>query len=114
MNFKDIHICEAEVFLSGQAPNFGIIFDKGTNSKTQINNIIKAGYYHVRNLAAIRNTLDLDSAKIADHAFVTLTLDYYNSLLYGLPYTKLRKLQMVQNASASVLIQAKKHNRISG
>ncbi len=34
------------------------------NSKAQINNISKAGYYYVRNLAAIHNTLDLDSAKI--------------------------------------------------
>ncbi len=81
--------------------------------KEQINNISKAGYYHVRNLAGIRNTLDLDSAKMTAHAFVTLTLDYGNSLLNGLPYTKLRKLQMVQNASARVLIPAKKYDRIS-
>ncbi len=47
------------------------------------------------------------------HAFVTSTLDYGNCLLYGLPYTKLRKLQMVQNASARVLIKAKKYDRIS-
>ncbi len=67
----------------------------------------------MRNLAAIRNTLDLDSAKMPAHAFVTSTLDYGNSLLYGLPYTKLRKLQMVQNTSARVLIQAKKYDRIS-
>ncbi len=50
---------------------------------------------------------------MAVHAFVTSTLDYGNSLLYGLPYTKLRKLQMVQSASARVLIQAKKYDRIS-
>ncbi len=67
----------------------------------------------MRNLAAICNTLDLDSAKMAVHAFVTSTLGYGNSLLYGLPYTKLRKLQMVQNASARVSIQAKKYDRIS-
>ncbi len=35
------------------------------------------------------------------------------TLLYGLPYTNLRKLQKVQNASARVLIQAKKNYRIS-
>ncbi len=33
--------------------------------------------------------------------------------MYGLAYTKLRKLQMVQNASARVLIQSKKYDRIS-
>ncbi len=35
VNFKDIHICEAEV--SQQAHNHGIIFDKEMNSKAQIN-----------------------------------------------------------------------------
>ncbi len=113
VNCKDIHICEADVSSSEQACNLGIIFDKEVNSKAQINNISKAGYYHVRNLAAIRNTLDLDSAKMATHAFVTSTLDYSNSLLYGLPYTKLRKLQVVQTASARVLIQAQKYDSIS-
>ncbi len=41
------------------------------------------------------------------------SLDYANFLLYGLPYTKLRKLEMVQNALDRVLIQAKKYDRIN-
>ncbi len=71
VNFKDIHICEAEISSSEQTRNLDIIFDKEMNSKAQINNISKAGYYHARNLAAIHNTLDLDSAIMAAHAFVT-------------------------------------------
>ncbi len=58
MNFKDIHICEAKVSSSEQAHNIDNIFDKEMNSKEQINNISKAGYYHLRKLAAIRNSLD--------------------------------------------------------
>ncbi len=87
INFNDIHICEEEVSSSEQAHNLGFIFDKEMNSKGQINNISKAGYHHVRNVAVIHNTLDLDSAKMPTHAFVTSTLDYGSSLLYGLPYT---------------------------
>ncbi len=51
VHLKDIHIYEADVSSSEQAHNLGIIFDKEMNSKAQINNISKAGYYHVRNLA---------------------------------------------------------------
>ncbi len=111
VNVKDIHIREVEVSSSEQARNLGIIFDKEMNPKAQINNISMAGCYHMRNRSAIRNTLD--SVKMAAHVFVTSTLNYGNSLLYGLPYTKLIKLQMVQNASARVLMQAKKYDRIS-
>ncbi len=86
VNFKDISICEAEVSSSEQGQNVCIIFDKEMNSKANINNISKAGYYHVRNLAAIYNNLDLDSPKMAAHAFVKSILDHGNSQLYGLPY----------------------------
>ncbi len=51
VNFKDIHICEADISSSEQARNRGIICDKEINSTAQINNISKAGYYHMRNLA---------------------------------------------------------------
>ncbi len=50
---------------------------------------------------------------MATHAFVTLTLDYSNSLFYGLPNTKLNKLQIVQNATVRVLIQVTKSDRRS-
>ncbi len=81
------------------------IFDREMNLKAQVNNICKSGYYHIGNLSAIHNSLDLASAKMATHAFVTSTLDYGNSLFYGLPNTKLSKLQMFQNAAARVLLQ---------
>ncbi len=83
------------------------------NLKTQVNNICKSGYYQRRDLSAIRSSLDLASAKMATHAFVTSTLDYSNLLFYGLPHTKLSKLQMVQNVAASALIQVKKSDRRS-
>ncbi len=83
---------------SEQAHNLGIIFDKEINSRAQINNISKAGYYHVRNLAAICNTLDLDSAKMAAHAFVTSTLDYGNSIVW----LTIFKAQKVANGSKCI------------
>ncbi len=72
------------------------------NLTAQINNKCKSVYCHVGNLSAIYNTLELASAKMATHAFVTSTLNYSNSLFYGLPNTKLGKMQMVPNAAASV------------
>ena len=111
--FNEINICEANVTAADKARNLGIIFDNELNLKSQINNICKSGFYQIRNLSAIHNTLDIDSAKIATHAFVTSTLDYGNSLLYGLPKTKLNKLQVLQNAAARVVIKAHKSDRLS-
>ncbi len=77
-----MHICEADISSSEQAYNHGIICDQEMNSKAQNNNISKAGYYHVRNLA-----------KMAAHAFVTSTLDYGNSIVWLTIY----KAQKVAN-----------------
>ncbi len=73
----------------------------------------KSAFYHIRNLSAIWNILAEESAKVAVHAFVTSTLDYGNSLLYGLPKSKINKLKLVQNSAARVVIKAHRSDRLS-
>ncbi len=46
------------------------------------------------------------------HAFVTSTLDYGNSLLYGMPAYQIMKLQRVQNAAARIVLKLKKFDHI--
>ncbi len=87
----------------------GIMFNKDMSLKTQINNICKLGYYQIRNLWAIRNVLNMESAKAAANVFNSSTLAYGNSLLYGLP----GKLQFLQNSAARVGINACKSDRLS-
>jgi hypothetical protein len=82
-----LQIGNATVTATHKAKNLGIIFDREMNLKLHINNICKSGFYHVKNLSSIRNSLDEGSASIAAHAFITSKLDYGNSLLYGLPNT---------------------------
>ncbi len=113
VELNDIKICEVQVSTSEQARDLGVFCDQEMNHKAQVNNICKSGSYHIRNLSAICSSLDLASAKMATHAFVTSTLDYSNSLFYGLPNTKPSKLQIIQNAAARVLIQVKKSDRKS-
>ena len=83
------------------------------NLNAQVRNICKSSFCNVRNLAAIRNKLDKDTAKVAAHAFVTSMLDYGNALLYGLPKCRLAKLQLVQNSVARVVVNVRKYDRCS-
>ena len=65
--------------------------------------VSKNAYYHHPNIASIRNTLCVDSAKALVDAFISSHLDYCNSLLYGLPKKSLDRLQGVQNMAARLI-----------
>ncbi len=93
--------------------NLRVPFYTELNSHSHVNNICKSDFSHVRNRSSIRNMLDEDSVSMAAHALFISTLDYSNSSLYGLPKTKIHKLQLVQNAAARVFIIAKRSDRIS-
>ena len=47
------------------------------------------------------------------HAFITSKLDINNALLYGLPDYLLKKLQLLQNAAARMIVKAPKHCHIT-
>ena len=56
---------------------------------------------------------DKKSTKTLIHAYVTLRLDYCNSLLFGLPEYLIKKLQRVQNAAARLVTRTKKFDNIT-
>ena len=113
VNFDHIMIGNTKIVAVDKARNLGIIFDKAMGLECHINYACKTSFFNLKNLASIRNILDAESAKVAAHAFVTSHLDYGNSLLSGLPDKYIRKLQLVQNAAARVVVKKKKFDHIS-
>ena len=85
--------------------NLGSWFDSSLKMDTHIT---KTCDRYLHNLSRIRRYLDQESTEKLIHAFVTSRLDYYNSLLYGLPDCRLLKLQRVQNAAARLVFRAPK------
>ena len=78
-----------------------------------VNSVVKSSFYHLRNIAKIRNYLSLSSTERLIHAFVTSRLDNCNSVLYGLPKCVTNKLQLVQNAAARLVVLSSKRDHIT-
>ncbi|KAI5085303.1 hypothetical protein C0J45_23171, partial [Silurus meridionalis] len=57
--------------------------------------------------------LSLSDAEKLVHAFMTSRMDYCNALLGGCPASLINKLQLVQNAAASVLTRSRKYDHIT-
>lgn len=65
--------------------NLGVLFDQDLSFNSHIKQTCKTAYFHLRNIAKIRNILSKSDAEKRIHAFVSSRLDYCNSLLAGCP-----------------------------
>ncbi len=61
---------------SSTVKNLGVILD----SKNHISNVTKTAFFHLRNIAKLRNMLTVSDAEHLVHAFMTSRLDYCNAL----------------------------------
>ena len=78
-----------------------------------VTNICKTCFFHLRNIARIRDSLSQKDTEILVHAFITSKLDSCNSLLYGLPEFLIDRLQAVQNCAARLITRSRKHDHIT-
>ncbi len=88
---------------SSTVKNLGVILDSKLSFEKHISNVTKTAFFHLRNIAKLRNMLPVSDAEKLVHAFMTSRLDYCNALLGGCPASSINKLQVVQNAADRVL-----------
>ncbi len=78
-----------------------------------ISHVTKTAFFHLKNIAKLRNMLSVSDAEKLVHAFMTSRLDYCNALLGGCPACSINKLQIVQNVAARFLTRLRKYDLIT-
>ncbi len=97
---------------SSTVKNLGVILDSNLSFENHISNVTKTAFFHLRNIAKLRNISVSDAEKLV-HAFMTSRLDYCNALLGGCPASSINKLQIIKNAAARVLTRSRKYDHIT-
>ena len=69
----------------------------------QISAVTRAANFNLYRLGKIRSHLTTEATKILAHALVISHIDYANSLLAGLPKSKIKILQSVQDSAARLI-----------
>ena len=69
----------------------------------KIFSVTKAVNFNLYRLGKIRSHLTTEATKILAHAQVISHIDYANSLLAGLPTSKIKPLQSVQDSAARLI-----------
>ena len=98
---------------SNHTKNLGVVFDQVMSMEKQISNVCRTCIFHLRNIGSVRDLLTDNAAAQLVHSLVTSRLDYCNSLLYGLPDNKIKRLQRVQNIAARIVSCSPKANHIT-
>ena len=103
MTVKSITVGNAAIPVKQHVRNLSAHFDVELKMGSLVNEILKAGYYHLRQLRAIRRYLTQNATTVLVYASILSRLDFGNALLYGIPEGHLNKLQKLQNSSACLI-----------
>jgi len=104
VDINDIPLLSTTVQVVESTRDLGVILDSQLTLSVYVTALCRSGYYQLRQLCRLIQSMKVEAARTAAAAFITCRLDYCNSLLYGLPDTLLSKLQSVQNSTAQLII----------
>ena len=101
------------IYPAASVKNLGFHLDKHLSLEAQVTNTVKSCYHQIKNISRIRKYITNDACKTLIQSLVISRLDYGNALLYGLPQTTLRRLQLVQNSAARLITRTKRRDHIT-
>ena len=94
--------------------DLGSWFDSQLSKSTHIqaSSVVQLSFIYITSVV-FRKFLRPVETKSLVHAFVTSRVDYWNSLLYGLPTSQLNKVQRVLHAAARLVCCAPRFSHIT-
>ena len=107
---KNINVCGNLVKCSEKKRLLGTWLDQSLTLKHQINMKCHTVMFHLQKISHIRQVLTMDACQTLVFRLVTSHLDYANALYMGLLDCDIAKLQHVQNAAATVVLNRTKYN----
>lgn len=98
---------------SSRVRNLGVHLDESLKLDKHISSVIVSSFYQLRLLSKIKHFLNSMTLEIFVHAFITLRLDYCNSLYCSVSKSQITRLQLVQNAAARFIQNSRKCDHIT-
>jgi Reverse transcriptase (RNA-dependent DNA polymerase) len=93
--------------------SLGVYLDQHLRFDRQINAVSRACYFQLRQIKTVIRKLDSNAIRSLLQAFLSIRIDYCNSLYFNLPSVRTSQLQRIQNSAARLYSGTKIHDHIS-
>ena len=110
---KDIVLFGSPITPVNVFRNLGVILDENMTMSEHIARVCRNCHYQLRQIRRIKRSLTANSITLLVLASVRSRLDYCNSVLYSLPWSRLQLLQSVLNSAARLIRGVKRFDHIS-
>jgi len=90
--------------VSTKAMCLSVLLDSALTFAPHVHRLSGRSFYHLQQMMIVRKSPTQEAAKTMVHAFVTIHIDYCNSILYGTSAAHIRPLQNVLNAAIHALL----------
>jgi len=99
-----VDVAGSTIPLADHVKILGITLDKHLTFDDHVSAVCKSTHYHIRAMCRIRPAITEDMAKSVACALIGSSLDYANSVMYGMSSSNVARLQCAQNATARVVV----------
>ena len=93
--------------------NLGVLIASPLTIEAHVWNVVRSCFYQLRQLRSIRRSLPTDARRTVAAAFIASLVDYSNYILYGVSSQVIRRLQMVLNAAARLVVGVGRYEHIT-
>ena len=101
------------IMLLDKVHDLVVITDSEFSMDAEAWNGICSCFYQLRQLCSVQRSLPTDANSTLAAAFIASGVDYCNAVLYGTSAAVIHWLQMVLNATASLVVDAGKYEHIT-
>ena len=84
--------------------DLGVFVDSDLSLSADVSYVTSVCFYYLRQLGLVRRSLTMDAAHALVRAMIHSRLNYFNSLLAGLPTGQMSRLQSVLRAAARLVL----------
>jgi len=96
---------------NGSVTNLGVNFDKCINMHEHITSVFRAVYYHLKNINCFKALLTQET--LVTGTYTSVSIDYCNSLLYGISDNNINRFQQIQISAARIVTNTRKYDHMT-